>query len=233
MPATTVTSLCFAGPERDQLIVVTADNTDDASRAGTVFRLLADDVGATGLPRTRWPRSEPHDRRNCPLCVMIGRAPASLQVAPCYQERGPPWASRVRYRVLADRRRRRRQPRRDLPLRRAGPDCASARLTVSEVAAPSLHGACPRATHPPTGARDHRRLLVGPPARRVSSPQGRFAAGAAALDGGRLDASRPTASTSSTTGPPATCCTCTSACSAGSSPSGDAAGRRSARSGCG
>ena len=50
VPATTVTSLCFAGPERDQLIVVTADNTDDASRAGTVFRISADEVGATGLP---------------------------------------------------------------------------------------------------------------------------------------------------------------------------------------
>jgi xylono-1,5-lactonase len=49
VPATTVTSLCFAGPERDQLIVVTADNTDDASRGGTVFRLPASDVGATGL----------------------------------------------------------------------------------------------------------------------------------------------------------------------------------------
>ena len=50
VPATTVTSLCFAGRERDQLIVVTADNTDDASRGGTVFRLPASDVGATGLP---------------------------------------------------------------------------------------------------------------------------------------------------------------------------------------
>ena len=35
VPATIVTSLCFAGADRDQLIVVTADNTDDASRAGT------------------------------------------------------------------------------------------------------------------------------------------------------------------------------------------------------
>ena len=50
VPATMVTSLCFAGPDRDQLIVVTADNTDDASRRGTVFRLPAGDVGATGLP---------------------------------------------------------------------------------------------------------------------------------------------------------------------------------------
>ncbi len=50
VPATTVTSLCFTGPDRDALIVVTADNTDDASRGGTVFRLPAGDVGATGLP---------------------------------------------------------------------------------------------------------------------------------------------------------------------------------------
>ncbi len=50
VPATFVTSLCFAGPDRDELIVVTADNTDDASRAGTVFRISADEVGATGLP---------------------------------------------------------------------------------------------------------------------------------------------------------------------------------------
>jgi xylono-1,5-lactonase len=50
VPATFVTSLCFAGADRDQLIVVTADNTDDASRAGTVFRISADEVGATGLP---------------------------------------------------------------------------------------------------------------------------------------------------------------------------------------
>ena len=50
VPAKFVTSLCFAGANRDELIVVTADNTDDASRAGTVFRVSADEVGATGLP---------------------------------------------------------------------------------------------------------------------------------------------------------------------------------------
>jgi D-xylonolactonase len=52
VPASFVTSLCFAGADRDELIVVTADNTDDASRAGTVFRVSADEVGATGLPAT-------------------------------------------------------------------------------------------------------------------------------------------------------------------------------------
>ena len=50
VPATFVTSLCFAGPDHDELVVVTADNTEDASRAGTVFRVSADEVGATGLP---------------------------------------------------------------------------------------------------------------------------------------------------------------------------------------
>jgi D-xylonolactonase len=50
VPATFVTSLCFAGADRDELIVVTADNTEDPSRAGTVFRVSADEVGATGLP---------------------------------------------------------------------------------------------------------------------------------------------------------------------------------------
>jgi len=50
VPATFVTSLCFGGPERDELFVVTADNTDDASRAGTIFKVSADEVGAVGLP---------------------------------------------------------------------------------------------------------------------------------------------------------------------------------------
>ena len=50
VPASSVTSLCFAGPDRDELVVVTADNTEDASRGGTVFKVSADEVGATGLP---------------------------------------------------------------------------------------------------------------------------------------------------------------------------------------
>jgi D-xylonolactonase len=50
VPATAVTSLCFAGERRDELIVVTADNTDDPSRGGTIFRVSADEVGAVGLP---------------------------------------------------------------------------------------------------------------------------------------------------------------------------------------
>ena len=50
VPSRFVTSLCFAGPGLDELIVVTADNTEDPSRKGTVFRLSADLVGAVGLP---------------------------------------------------------------------------------------------------------------------------------------------------------------------------------------
>lgn len=48
VPAEEVTSLCFAGPGLDELIVVTADN-DDAALEGTIFRVSADEVGATGV----------------------------------------------------------------------------------------------------------------------------------------------------------------------------------------
>jgi gluconolactonase len=50
VPSQFVTSLCFTGPHRDELIVVTADNTEDESRGGTIFRVSADAVGAKGLP---------------------------------------------------------------------------------------------------------------------------------------------------------------------------------------
>lgn len=49
VPATEVTSLCFAGPQLAELIVVTADN-DDPAREGTIFRVSADEVGVAGLP---------------------------------------------------------------------------------------------------------------------------------------------------------------------------------------
>ena len=39
VPATMVTSLCFGGPDLADMYVVTADNTIDASRLGTIFRL--------------------------------------------------------------------------------------------------------------------------------------------------------------------------------------------------
>ena len=38
VPATFVTSVCFGGSDRRDLYIVTADNTDDASRRGTIFR---------------------------------------------------------------------------------------------------------------------------------------------------------------------------------------------------
>jgi gluconolactonase len=50
VPSVAVTSLCFAGADLTEMIVVTADNTDDESRGGTIFRVSADEVGARGLP---------------------------------------------------------------------------------------------------------------------------------------------------------------------------------------
>jgi gluconolactonase len=50
MPAGMVTSLVFAGPDRRDLIVVTADNTEEPERRGTIFRLPAAEVGAVGVP---------------------------------------------------------------------------------------------------------------------------------------------------------------------------------------
>jgi sugar lactone lactonase YvrE len=47
LPATMVTSLVFGGRELRDLYVVTADNTDDPSRKGTIFRGRAD---VPGLP---------------------------------------------------------------------------------------------------------------------------------------------------------------------------------------
>jgi gluconolactonase len=50
MPAKRVTSLVFGGVDLDELYVVSADNTDDPSRQGSVFRVSADLVGAVGMP---------------------------------------------------------------------------------------------------------------------------------------------------------------------------------------
>jgi D-xylonolactonase len=47
VPAEAVTSLCFGGADRRDLIVVTADNREDPSREGTVFRTRVD---VPGLP---------------------------------------------------------------------------------------------------------------------------------------------------------------------------------------
>jgi D-xylonolactonase len=45
VPAEQVTSLCFGGSDRRDIYVVTADNTEDASRAGTIFRTRTDVPG--------------------------------------------------------------------------------------------------------------------------------------------------------------------------------------------
>ena len=46
VPAKAVTSCAFGGPEYDELYIVTADNTDDPAKAGSVFRCRP---GVTGL----------------------------------------------------------------------------------------------------------------------------------------------------------------------------------------
>jgi xylono-1,5-lactonase len=45
VPSKSVTSLCFGGADRRDLYIVTADNTDDPARAGTVFRARVDRPG--------------------------------------------------------------------------------------------------------------------------------------------------------------------------------------------
>lgn len=50
VPSNAVTSVCFGGPDLRDFYIVTADNTEDASRAGTVFRTR---VEVPGLPTPR------------------------------------------------------------------------------------------------------------------------------------------------------------------------------------
>jgi len=47
VPARAVTSLCFGGPELKDLYIVTADNSEDPDRKGTIFRTRMD---VAGLP---------------------------------------------------------------------------------------------------------------------------------------------------------------------------------------
>ena len=47
VPAQMVTSLCFGGPDRRDLYVVTADNTAEPARAGTIYRTRADVPGCS------------------------------------------------------------------------------------------------------------------------------------------------------------------------------------------
>ena len=53
MPAEMVTSLCFGGADMLDLYVVTADNTENANRKGTVFRMRADIPGLP-VPKSRF-----------------------------------------------------------------------------------------------------------------------------------------------------------------------------------
>jgi len=50
VPAQVVTSVCFAGEDRRDLIVVTADNREDPARRGSVFRTRVDVRGAPVHP---------------------------------------------------------------------------------------------------------------------------------------------------------------------------------------
>lgn len=45
VPAQMVTSVCFGGPDRCDLYVVTGDNTEDPDRGGTIYRTRADVAG--------------------------------------------------------------------------------------------------------------------------------------------------------------------------------------------
>lgn len=47
VPANAVTSVCFGGADRRDMYIVTADNTEDESRGGTIFRTRVD---VPGLP---------------------------------------------------------------------------------------------------------------------------------------------------------------------------------------
>ncbi|MGF1597487.1 MAG: SMP-30/gluconolactonase/LRE family protein [Acidimicrobiales bacterium] len=50
VPAKAVTSLCFGGADRRDLYIVTADNTDDPDRGGTVFRTRVETPGVVVAP---------------------------------------------------------------------------------------------------------------------------------------------------------------------------------------
>jgi sugar lactone lactonase YvrE len=45
VPASSVTSLCFGGADRRDLYVVSADNSDDPERGGSIFRTRVDVPG--------------------------------------------------------------------------------------------------------------------------------------------------------------------------------------------
>jgi gluconolactonase len=53
IPAKKVTSLVFGGGDLQDLYVVTADNADDASRQGTIFRTRSD-IPGLAVPKARF-----------------------------------------------------------------------------------------------------------------------------------------------------------------------------------
>jgi D-xylonolactonase len=53
LPSLMVTSLCFGGADMMDLYVVTADNTEDASRKGTIFRMRVE-VPGLEVPKARF-----------------------------------------------------------------------------------------------------------------------------------------------------------------------------------
>lgn len=50
VPAKSVTSLCFGGPDLRDLYIVTADNSEEPERAGTIFRTRAPVAGLAAPP---------------------------------------------------------------------------------------------------------------------------------------------------------------------------------------
>jgi len=54
VPSTFVTSLAFAGPDLTELYVTTANNSEDPSRKGTIFRTRVD-VPGLAVPEARFP----------------------------------------------------------------------------------------------------------------------------------------------------------------------------------
>jgi sugar lactone lactonase YvrE len=50
VPAEQVTSLCFGGSDRRDLYVVSADNAEDPSRGGTIFRTRVETPGVPAPP---------------------------------------------------------------------------------------------------------------------------------------------------------------------------------------
>ncbi len=58
VPSRMITSVCFGGPDRRDLYIVTGDNTADPERKGTIFRTRAEVPGcAVPLARVRAPQS--------------------------------------------------------------------------------------------------------------------------------------------------------------------------------